>query len=391
LTLGQDAGQVSRVLTGYDILLLSVLVEAQAGATSREPAGRCALRAMRKASVVPSAHPAARMSAAAALLAGGMGLLDKAEDADLPAPSLPLARRLGNRLVDRGSGLAREVGLDSGSVLDAAAASSDAEQPGRSLDFYLEASGRVVSLLFAYTAELAGRPRNTAPLQRAGAAFGQLMHLIDAVTDYRDDLEKAKFNPLSASATPAGEARKRAEERHAEIRAAMEQVDMPRPDLARSLFGPVLATSIRTAFEPASVQHRRHHRPPSKGAAASSARPGTPPREPSRGRRARPRDAGGQTGTGAMAAATGLGLLVANGAAMIGGGWGQRGRWRGRRGGYNQGPYYGDPYYGGYPPSRGFGGFRMGGPSCCDMLACDCCANMACNDCCGGDGCVICC
>src|SRR5207248_8123442 len=52
LTLRDEAGQSARVLTGYDALLLSVLVEAQAGVLPTTTAGRCPLRGMRTAEVV---------------------------------------------------------------------------------------------------------------------------------------------------------------------------------------------------------------------------------------------------------------------------------------------------------------------------------------------------
>ena len=47
LTLRDTAGQPERALTGYDVLLLSVLVEAQAGRVSTTTAGPCALRGFR--------------------------------------------------------------------------------------------------------------------------------------------------------------------------------------------------------------------------------------------------------------------------------------------------------------------------------------------------------
>ncbi|MDP9435494.1 MAG: DUF5685 family protein, partial [Actinomycetota bacterium] len=70
LTLRDEAGQPERVLTGYDMLLLSVLVEAQSGPLPTTDAGRCPLRAFRPATVVAADTPAARFGAAVALLSG---------------------------------------------------------------------------------------------------------------------------------------------------------------------------------------------------------------------------------------------------------------------------------------------------------------------------------
>ncbi|MDQ1398241.1 MAG: hypothetical protein QOK20_173, partial [Acidimicrobiaceae bacterium] len=54
LTLRDVAGQGSRVLTGYDVLLPSVLVEAQAGRSATTTAAPCPLRGFRTAEVLLS-------------------------------------------------------------------------------------------------------------------------------------------------------------------------------------------------------------------------------------------------------------------------------------------------------------------------------------------------
>jgi hypothetical protein len=73
LTLRDVAGQAERVLTGYDVLLLSVLVEAQAGAVRTTTAAPCPLRGFSSATVVASSTGAARLAAAGALLTGAPG------------------------------------------------------------------------------------------------------------------------------------------------------------------------------------------------------------------------------------------------------------------------------------------------------------------------------
>src|SRR3954463_3243004 len=77
LTLRDHAGQPARLLTGYDVLLLSVLVEAQAGRQRTNEAGPCPLRAMQPSTVVSSATPAIQPAAAGGLLAGSAGLPHK--------------------------------------------------------------------------------------------------------------------------------------------------------------------------------------------------------------------------------------------------------------------------------------------------------------------------
>ncbi|MGN6334382.1 MAG: DUF5685 family protein [Motilibacteraceae bacterium] len=112
LTLRDTAGQAARVLTGYDVLLLSVLVEAQLGELPREQAGPCPLRGFARASVVAASSNGARLAAAGALLAGAAGLEDKVEDGDVARVARRPATRAGRRLHRVGTGLAEQVGLD---------------------------------------------------------------------------------------------------------------------------------------------------------------------------------------------------------------------------------------------------------------------------------------
>lgn len=87
LTLRDEAGQGARVLTGYDVLLPSVLVEAQAGPSPTTTAGRCPLRGFATADVLARDSPAMRVAAATALLSGSAALEDKVADHDIPCPT----------------------------------------------------------------------------------------------------------------------------------------------------------------------------------------------------------------------------------------------------------------------------------------------------------------
>jgi hypothetical protein len=337
LTLRDEAGQASRVLTGYDLLLLSVLVEAQAGQQETDTAAPCPLRGMRTAAVVPATNAGARLAAAGSLLAGSAAIEDKVRDHDIPRMADPVASRWAGRTLTAGRRLAEESGLDGDLVARGARRAAEAEASGGSLSDFLAPSGEVVAELFAHTATVAGKSGNSEPLGRAGDAFGRLVHLLDAVDDYPSDVRHGRFNPLAATSTPPVAARRLALELVESIREAIGAADLVDPGLALTLMGPVLERSVKRAFT--------------------------------------------RTAGGAAATLT----AVAAGPALLFGIFGRPGRRRP--------PYYGDPYgpppgYGGYGGGYGYG---RRGPSCCDMLACDCCANMACSDCCGGDDCCVCC
>ncbi len=188
LTLRDVAGQAERVLTGYDVLLLSVLVEAQAGQVETTTAAPCPLRGFTRATVVSSTSDAARLAAAGAVVSAAAGLVDKLGDDDLPRPARRAARRVASRLTSSGSALAASVGLDPAIVLAAPSASTAVEAvPGATLEALLAPTAEAVASLFGHTAVVAGRPDNVAPLADAGRAFGALVHLLDAVEDRAAD------------------------------------------------------------------------------------------------------------------------------------------------------------------------------------------------------------
>lgn len=337
LTLRGEAGQASRLFTGYDMLVPAVLVEAQMGRAQTTTAGRCPLRGMRTASVLPSEHPGVRFAAGASLLNGAAGLEDKAMDGDVPRWSSRAVGRAAEVAAREGRRLTDESGFEAKPFAGAARAAADAEGTGATLDEFLAPAGRAGAALFAHTAALAGCPQNEEALRRVGDAFGRLVHLIDAVEDYGQDVRAGAFNPLAVTRTSVETAREEARRLAADVRNALDDVEMVDPELARALLGPVVERAAERPF---------HH---------------------------------------TDRAASAVTLAVALPAVMAGIFGGGRG-WRRRP----PGPYGYDPYYGQGPYGRGY----RRGPGCCDLLACDCCANMACNDCCGGgddDCCCLCC
>ena len=358
LTLRDVVGQPERVLTGYDVLLLSVLVEAQAGQVETTTAAPCPLRGFSRATVVSSASDAGRLAAAGALVTAAAGLADKITDDDLPRPVRTPARRVAARLDRSGTALAASVGLDPSVVLAAPVASAAAERvPSASLRSLLAASGDAVASLFAHTAVVAGRPGNVPALERCGRAFGALVHLLDAVEDHGADLDAGRFNPLTATGTQAHEARRLADELVAEVATALAEADLADRALVDVLLGRELAAAVSRVL-PAAC---------SSTACTTAAVP-----------------AQRTGGSAALASLLALWALLAP-AVFIGGSWGGGG-WGGRRRRRYGGPrpMYGYPPPGAHPSGYGF---RSVGPSCGQLLACNCCANLACNACCCGNSC----
>ena len=356
------------MLTGYDVLLVSVLTEAQSGRLATTTAGACPLRGFRTAEVVDAATPAMRAGVAVALLAGSAALADKVNDGDTPGWIRPIASRTAHHLAAVGSSSAKVCSFDGSDLLEAPARSKAAEgQQQVSLDELLEPAGAAVAAVFAHTAAAAGSPGNAGPLHRAGHAFGRVVHLVDATEDRELDRKHGRFNPLDATTTSDAQAEDLARSLHAQIGGALAEVEFVDGALAEALLGRTLLSSINRVW----------------GANTRCGASSSP----------RTRGSGVVVGVAAALAAQ---------AAMWGGG--RRGRRR-RNDPYGGGPYGGGPYgggpygggpYGGGPYGGGpYGGrYRRsggcGGMSCGELLACDCCANCCCNECCGGDDCCCC-
>lgn len=343
LTLRDVAGQPERALTGYDVLLLSVLVEGQSGRVETTTAEPCPLRGFTTATVVASTSGAGRLAAAGALLTGAAGLDDKLQDGDLPWPTRAPARHAATRLRGAGTALAAGVALDPSAVLAAPAASARAElAESPSLPSLLAPTGEAVASLFAHTALVAARPDNAPALADCGRAFGQLVHLLDAVQDLQADAAAGRFNPLQATGTEADAARRLADALVAEVADALARTELEDPALLQVLLGRELVSAVHRVLPPPV---------PSVPAQRGSA-------------------------VGVLAPLLALWALLTQTIIIGGGSWSSGGRRRRSRRGYAQG--YGRPP--GY-------GYRRSGPGCGQLLACNCCANLACNACCCGNQC----
>src|SRR4051812_27209620 len=117
LALRDEHGQLARVVTNYDAVVISALVEAQAGSSGlRRAAGPCPLRGMRTASVASGGG--ARLAASVSLLLASAKLTDHVADGDLDgALRLRATRAAAARLAAAGTRSAGPLGLDAGALL----------------------------------------------------------------------------------------------------------------------------------------------------------------------------------------------------------------------------------------------------------------------------------
>ncbi|WP_373307291.1 DUF5685 family protein [Streptomyces violaceus] len=300
LALRGDHGQLARIVTNYDGLLVSVLTEAQTGletgassGVGRRTAGPCPLRGMRTASV---AHgEGARLAAAVSLVLASAKVRDHVADGDgllARAPVARAARRVAAGWDRAGARTGSAVGFDTAVLVDAVDRQGGIEAlagPGTPLLTVTEPTETATAAAFAHTAVLAGRPYNAGPLAEAGRLFGRLAHLLDAVEDRHADAASGAWNPITATGTSLTEARRLADDAVRGVRLALREAEFTDGRLVHRLLVHELRTSVDRAFGTTACAHTAGpeaagpHAPPGTGAPGG---PGAPlPPEPPRGNR----------------------------------------------------------------------------------------------------------
>ncbi|MFI0349888.1 DUF5685 family protein [Actinomadura sp. 9N407] len=253
LTLRDQHGQAARLVTNYDGLLVSVLVEAQRPDLSpRRKAGPCALRGMKAAEVVETRAQGARLAAATSLLLAAGKTRDHVADGDGPYRRRLVAAAAG-RMADRwdsaGGGTSAAVGFDPSVLRDAVARQPELEAAGGlGLLELTEPTETAVAAVFAHTAVLAGREGNAETLAEAGRFFGRLAHLLDAVEDVHADLEAGAYNPLLATGTSPDEARRHCDDALHGLRLALADLELEQPRLVRALLDREVGRSADRVF-----------------------------------------------------------------------------------------------------------------------------------------------
>ncbi|MEV0175980.1 DUF5685 family protein [Streptomyces sp. NPDC050803] len=291
LALRGDHGQLARVVTNYDGLLISVLTEAQAGReeAGRRTAGPCPLRGMRTASV---AHgEGARLAAAVSLVLASAKVRDHVADGDgllARRPVASAARRVAASWGAAGARSGSAVGFDTALLVDAVDRQIGIEAlagPGTPILAVTEPTETATAAAFAHTAVLAGRPGNAEPLAEAGRLFGRLAHLLDAVEDKEADAASGAWNPLAATGTPVEEVRRLADDALHGIRLALREVEFTDAKLAHLLLVHELRRSVDRAFGSASCSHMAGPYAPPGGPGFPGGPGGLPPEPPRRDRR----------------------------------------------------------------------------------------------------------
>ncbi|MEU6150093.1 DUF5685 family protein [Actinosynnema sp. NPDC047251] len=265
LALRDDHGHLARVVTNYDGLVISALVEAQT-ARSRRTAGPCALRGMKPADVAVGAG--ARLAATVSLVLASAKVGDHVDDRDgafSRAPVRGMGRQVARRWARQAAATGADLGFDTAVLVDAVRRQTSVEEAaglGSSVLLVTEPTETASGEAVAQTAVLAGRPENAVPLREVGRLFGRLAHLIDAVEDLAEDRESGAWNPLEATGTSLDEARRLCDDAALGIKLALGEVDFVDGRLVHALLVHEVQESIRRAFGEPHAHRRPEDTPP---------------------------------------------------------------------------------------------------------------------------------
>jgi hypothetical protein len=271
LALRDRHGHLARLVTNYDGLVLSALVEAQrpaagsgpGAAAGRRRAGPCALRGFRGAEV--SQGEGALLAASASLLLASAQLRDHVADGDLVgAVRTRAASRVADRWAAAGEASSGGLGLDVGRVRAAVARQGEVERvlvedgpgadPVAALLAVTAPTEEASAEGLRATAVVAGRPGNAASLAEAGRLFGRVAHLLDAVEDLADDRAAGRFNPVLATGLGPAQVRAVCDDAVLGVRLALAEVELDDPALVHLLLLGELPRAVARTFAAAATE-----------------------------------------------------------------------------------------------------------------------------------------
>ncbi|HEV7203926.1 MAG TPA: DUF5685 family protein [Jatrophihabitans sp.] len=248
LSLRDRHGQLSRLVTNFDAVVVSALVEAQTGTDGRRrEAGPCALRGMRSASVAVGGS--AELAASVSLLLASAKIDDHLVDGDIAgAVRTRAARAAAGRWSRAGRASGAALGLDGELLLAAVADQADVEAAPRSILEVTAPTETATALAFRHTAVVAEQPGNIEALAEAGRLFGRVAHLLDAVEDLHADRALRAWNPILALGISPHELRRLCDDAALGIRLALRDATFADGRLVHALLVHEVTAAIDRTF-----------------------------------------------------------------------------------------------------------------------------------------------
>ncbi|GAA2661086.1 MULTISPECIES: DUF5685 family protein [Actinosynnema] len=251
LALRDDHGHLARLVTNYDGLVVSALVEAQSGGSHRD-AGPCALRGMRSARVATG--PSARLAASVSLVLASAKVADHVVDGDGAfgrAGGRGVGRVVARRWAAQAAETGADLGFDTSVLVSAVLRQQEVEAAaglGSSVLLVTAPTEEAAGAALAQTALLSGRPGNAEPLREVGRLFGRVAHLVDAVEDVARDRKAGAWNPLLATGVSPAEARRLCDDAVLGVELALREVELTDGALVHALLVHELRRAVGRAF-----------------------------------------------------------------------------------------------------------------------------------------------
>ncbi|MCP4347117.1 MAG: hypothetical protein GY795_16510 [Desulfobacterales bacterium] len=241
LALKENHGQLSRLATNSDAVLLSVLCEAQSPEMFPRTLHSCAFHKFRKKDIVKPDNAASQYAAAISVLIGASKIADHVIDKDTWIKYFPnFFYSIASRWNRAAHGIGKGLGFNTQSVESRIKLQlSREQQQNKDFTFYSHAIEEASAETCSFTADISGCRRNKEILYHVGQMFGRIIYLLDSYRDYASDTAHNKFNAL-AKCYPKYEIQDQAKKlfvhAHSKLRHYISQLKLFHPDMISGLF-----------------------------------------------------------------------------------------------------------------------------------------------------------
>jgi len=190
--LGRGYHLPARMLTSHDLVLLSILSEAQSSQPFKTTLQQCPISLMKSSPSI--ADTSVEYSAAVGVVLAGLKLDDDADDEPRQRALIRIVKSLTRKLTLRAESIASSLGV-TGSMwasfhsLQSSVEKSETFAPD-------EPTALLSQSLFEGTATLASSPENRPTLRQMGYQYGRYIYWMDAFRDFPKDYAAGRFNPL---------------------------------------------------------------------------------------------------------------------------------------------------------------------------------------------------
>ena len=201
LALSKGHGQLARLATNSDSVIISALCEAQTPVLITRKPHYCLLRKQKKAEVITPDSLSSRYAALVSTLIASSKINDNFVDGDswichFPAFFKKIISHWSRSISSAADNLKVRVFQIEKAIYQQPALEA---VPNKEFSFYSQGIEMATGLACSQTAVISGKPVNEKALFGLGKMYGRIIYLLDSYLDYQVDCQKKVFNPLAES------------------------------------------------------------------------------------------------------------------------------------------------------------------------------------------------